>query len=301
VPRLLKDLKINDVSSVDRGAGEGVKILLMKRDDSADPDESVSNQTLLDLTGLLRKSINAEMKAMTAPTAEQITKQINDAVGAAMKDTNDKIAKMQSEADALKAENAFLKLSPKHQAFAKDFSAEDKKKFADKSDADRDDDCEKAAKAAETKLDPELKKRLDKADENEKILKGLVEKNEIAEFAKRAREIGLPEDKGEVLRKAQKGDVAAFKEMEDIFKQMNTAMREAQRSGKIFTEFGTSVNKGGTTALDQLTVKASELRKADSKLSPQQAFAKVCEDPENSELVKREKEERYKSIGAVVA
>jgi hypothetical protein len=37
MPRILTKLKINEVSSVDRGAGEGVKIVLMKRDDSDDP------------------------------------------------------------------------------------------------------------------------------------------------------------------------------------------------------------------------------------------------------------------------
>ena len=31
--RLLRNLRINEVSAVDRGAGEGVKIVLMKRDD----------------------------------------------------------------------------------------------------------------------------------------------------------------------------------------------------------------------------------------------------------------------------
>jgi hypothetical protein len=33
MPRLLKELQIFDVSSVDRGAGEGVKVMLMKRDE----------------------------------------------------------------------------------------------------------------------------------------------------------------------------------------------------------------------------------------------------------------------------
>jgi len=36
--RLLRNLRINEVSAVDRGAGEGVKIVLMKRDDEPPPD-----------------------------------------------------------------------------------------------------------------------------------------------------------------------------------------------------------------------------------------------------------------------
>jgi hypothetical protein len=31
MPRLIKDLQINDVSSVDRGAGHGVRVMLLKR------------------------------------------------------------------------------------------------------------------------------------------------------------------------------------------------------------------------------------------------------------------------------
>lgn len=38
MPRLLKDLKITEVSSVDRGAGRGVKVVLMKRDDDSEEE-----------------------------------------------------------------------------------------------------------------------------------------------------------------------------------------------------------------------------------------------------------------------
>src|SRR5512143_1650857 len=48
MPRLLKDLMIDDVSSVDRGAGVGVKVLLMKRDDTADYDKREFSQAARD-------------------------------------------------------------------------------------------------------------------------------------------------------------------------------------------------------------------------------------------------------------
>jgi hypothetical protein len=66
MPTLLKDLRINEVSSVDRGAGEGVKIMLMKRDFSADerraaadsgaalPDGSFPIKTVGDLENAVR-------------------------------------------------------------------------------------------------------------------------------------------------------------------------------------------------------------------------------------------------------
>lgn len=40
MPSILRNLKILEVSSVDRGAGEGVKVVLMKRDDVAKHTES---------------------------------------------------------------------------------------------------------------------------------------------------------------------------------------------------------------------------------------------------------------------
>jgi hypothetical protein len=41
-PKILRRLRINEVSSVDRGAGEGVKIVLMKRD----PSSSISRTAM---------------------------------------------------------------------------------------------------------------------------------------------------------------------------------------------------------------------------------------------------------------
>lgn len=66
MPTLLKDLRIDEVSSVDRGAGEGVKIMLMKREFSADqrraaaasgdalPDGSFPIKTVGDLENAVR-------------------------------------------------------------------------------------------------------------------------------------------------------------------------------------------------------------------------------------------------------
>lgn len=66
MPTLLKDLKISEISSVDRGAGEGVKVMLYKREFSADerraaadagdalPDGSFPIKTVGDLENAVR-------------------------------------------------------------------------------------------------------------------------------------------------------------------------------------------------------------------------------------------------------
>lgn len=423
MPRLLKDLRINDVSSVDRGAGEGVRVMLLKRldsdvdeylkrtfsDDKRDelassgkalPDGSfpIENKgdlgnairaigrakdpakakahikaraktlgatdmlpdswdkrgdNVIDMTGLLRKegavdfdtanqtqesaeaandlmcelneaicalscSVNSIMcdeevsdkaaavadsfeqfkthlsgltaesteKAMTTPTAEQITKQITDAVAAAMTSATAEIAK-------LKEENTFLKLDAAEQDFCKAMSAEDKAKFAAKAKADRGKDMEDAKKAAVIQLPPEIAKRLADADADRVVLKALQEKDEIATFQKKATDLGLPADKGELIRKAWKGDAAAQGEMEALIKQTNAALEAARKAGGVFKEFGTLQGVAGK-AYDQLIAKARDYQKTEAGkgMTESQAFAKVYELPENKDLAAQEKDER---------
>ena len=135
-----------------------------------------------------------------------------------MKDATDRITKSEAEASALRDQVAFLSMPVAHQEFAKAFPPEDKKKFADKKTEDREEEMESAKKAAAIKIDPAIAKRLAEADEDRKILKALQLKDEQITFAKRAVELGLPEDKGEVLRKAHHGDVEAMRAVEDMIK-----------------------------------------------------------------------------------
>src|SRR5882672_4858945 len=334
MPRLLKDLMIGEVSSVDRGAGHGVKVMLMKRetvkkkplafnigaeDDNSDnvidfrqlkkdfrKDGAVDFDTTLEVqesseaaNGLMTElneaicalscSVNSIMwddevtdksasvaesfqqfksyleglkpsdmeKAMTP---EQITKQITDAVAASMKDTTDKIQKLEDE-------NTFLKMSPAEQEFCKAMTPEQKKAFAAKSKADKDKDMDDAKKALEVKIDPELKKRLDQADANEVLLKGLLSERDTAAFVKRATDAGLPAEMGETLRKAYGGDKEASAAIEKKFTELTAALKAAQKTGQIFSEFGS--HQGGSAggkAYDALMAKASELRKTEKDL-----------------------------------
>ena len=287
MPRLLKDLQINDVSSVDRGAGRGVKVMLMKRDDEP---EAPTPDNVIDMTGLIGKK-------ETDMSAEQIKKVIDDAVSAAMKDATDRITKAETENADLKDQITFMAMPVEKQEFCKNMSKDDKKKFAAKSKDDQDNDMDEAQKAAAVKIDPTIAKRLAEADEDRKILKALQLKDEQVTFEKRAVELGLPKDKGEVLRKAHHGDGESMRAVEEMIKSMNEALNAAQKDGQIFKEFGSQQQATGSTALDQLQAKARDLRKSEKGLSEQQAFAKVYGDPENAELVRMEKSERYKAAG----
>lgn len=365
MPRLLKDLQINDVSSVDRGAGRGVKVLLMKRDDESATDNVIDMRGLIGKTKfaapevLNKEAVDFDTAQENKEVAEdargfmdevqeaicalncsvcsilcdddvadkaaaigesfdqfksyiaglspenmekamnaEVKKAIDEAVSVALKDTAELLTKAQAEVAKLQDENAMLKLSADEQEFIKAMSPEDKKKFAEKAKADREKDMEKAKKAAESTLDPEIKKRLDRAEANEALLKSLVDKDERASFAKRATDIGLSADDGEMLRKAAKGDDASFSALEKRIGELNKALHASQKAGGIFKEFGSANSQSGSSAIDALNAKAAELRKADPKLSEAQAFAKAYNDPANKDLAAQEKQERNKAIGA---
>lgn len=131
-----------------------------------------------------------------------------------------------------------------------------------------------------------------------KRLGALEEIQARADFAKRARDIGLTEAQGEMLLKAHRGDPEALKQMEATIKALN----EQTKQSDVFKEFGTRhESNGGATAYDQLVAKASEIRKVDPKLTAEQAFDKAISDPANRELVVLEKQERDRRISRVSA
>jgi cation transport regulator ChaB len=227
-----------------------------------------------------------------AMTNDEIKKHVDDAVAAALKVHGEKIEKLEADNKALADENAVLKMSDRHKAFHDGLdSQEAKDKFKAMSPEERDAACNKAKKS----LDPEIQKRLDDAEQDRKALMALVEKDERATYAKRAEAAGMKD--GEVLRKAYKGDPSALQEIEREYAELHKALDEARKSGMIFKEFGSRIEKSGSTAMDELNAKAAEVRKSDPKLSQQQAFAKVYNDPENRDLVERNKREENSKKG----
>lgn len=96
--RLIKDLQINDVSSVDRGAGRGVRVLLMKRDDHNNEnkmnaitkmlnDVSETNDQIKKLVAAQRKTnpkLNDSMAidlVMTSPEGRALRKREKERLG----------------------------------------------------------------------------------------------------------------------------------------------------------------------------------------------------------------------------
>ncbi len=113
-------------------------------------------------------------------------------------------------------------------------------------------------------------------------LKKRRDADEERAFAKRATDAGLAEDMGTTLRKAYAGDPAAQKALENQI----MALRNQADTGGVFSEIGKASHKSGT-AEGELWAKADELRKAETKLTREQAFSKVYSDKANADIVKR--------------
>ena len=209
------------------------------------------------------------------------------------------IAPLTATIDTLKAENTVLKMSDKHKAHHATLSGDAKDKFAAMSPEERDSAMEKTKKAAE--LPPEITKALEIASTATanaatlaKRVDVLEDEKQLVVYNKRAIEMGLPESDGAILMKAAKGDPAAVKEAFEKMAKVGQALKAQAEAGGLFIEFG----KGGSAttgdAYGELTAKADELRKTEKKLTPEQAFAKVYQDPSNREIVARYKREDMK-------
>ncbi len=320
MPRRLKNLRISEVSTVDRGAGEGVRILLMKRAGSKLTAEQALHESiqsiLADATVIDKSAAVAETVAeynefiakddpMPLPkTEEEMNKLIADAVAKGIKDATPTLLKAATdETDKLKAEMALLKMSEPHKVFmdkAK-LSDEIKKSFIGMDGAARDtfikanplplDPATEIEKAIAKALDPvlaqnaELKKKVD-SHENAVA---------IESFKKRAVAAGLKEEDGETMRKAYSGDAAAQTALEKRFDEVKKAADEAIRVGRVFGEFGTTKAVAGSPQA-ALEAKADELRKADPKLTKDQAYTKAFAD--NPDLAQQVRADELKKIAA---
>lgn len=246
-------------------------------------------------------------------TPEQIQKAIADGITAATgtltKSLNDSAAIIAKQGEQL----SLLSMSKEHQDYAAQIEdAIVKKSFFEAAD--------EAARAAVIKAFPpkkkappfggkkddgedgsDIDKAIAKALENSPIIVELRKENTdlkkrlgettdaaaVAEFAKKARDLGLPEAHGEVMRKAYSGDAAAMTKHEEMIKGLVTQ----GATSALFKEFGGTGDANGATAYELIKSKAADMQKAHPKLSIHQARDRVMSDPMNKELVAQHRTE----------
>lgn len=313
MPNKLTNLKIREVSSVDRGAGKGVKVMLRKKDPTF-------GEHMLAATDALHKSVvsilkhepgNNDLLAATFNQFQDHLAEVTQAAGGAVdkkrEESNMDIAVLKkalgladtaTEADVTKAladqathmtkmsaelELVKANLTPDELAFHNGLKDDETKKdFRAKNHQDRTVQMEKRDELPES-----IRKIITEAEETKKQLAKLMEQQDLAEFAKKAQEIGLPSSEAITLKKAYAGDAEAVTKLLTLVK----AAKAQIDTGKLFEEFGGSGEHTNGTAMEELKAKADTLRKATPSLTADQAFAKVYEDPANKGLVEKERRE----------
>ena len=186
------------------------------------------------------------------------------------------IAKKDAELAIAKA-----KMSAEEKAHHDSLESDDaKEKFRSMSSEER---ASRMKKRVE-ELHPDVRKALDENETLRKQVAALVAKDELETFKKRAQEIGVPVDKADTLMKASHGDKSAI---EEVFAMMKTVTAALDGSA-VFKEFGSNQSVQGDE-VDVIKAKAAELRKADPKLSEEQAFAKAYADPANRKIAAAER------------
>lgn len=222
----------------------------------------------------LKKALGLADTATEAEVTTAITKAL-----AAVKTSADALAKATTDLAIAKA--AMSDDEKAHHDGLKDDDA--KEKFRAMSSSER-----KAKMAKRDDLPEHIRKALADADDMRKRLAALEDKDATEVISKRLADIGIASEHVDTVKKAYTGDKGAVDKLIDLVK---AAYAQVKAAG-LFKELGDGRNGSGTTtAYDELVAKADELRKKDTSLTKEQAFAKVYADPANAEIAKRERSE----------
>lgn len=224
---------------------------------------------------------------------------------------------------------AIVKMSPEHRAYAEAAGAvlpeggidafaklkpEERDAFikakAPPMAEDDDPDCAKALRAGTAFKTPEgvvvLKSKV--GDEvfavmkaqnarTVKLAEDLAKRDEadaIADFAKRATDVGFGAEFGPTLRKAYTGDRAAQTEVENRI----VALQKQVAEGELFGNFGSNRGPAEGSASAEFAAKVAEVKKAKPSLTEQQAYAEAYSDRANRDVVKRMKAELQEAAAA---
>lgn len=312
MPRQLTNLRIDEVSSVDKGAGHGVKVLLMKRQQpEAHPDDVAHKALTLAIGSIMAdggkaedfvecfKQFHSYLKGDEPKETEMTPDEINKLVAEAVAKALEEAEKKKKPATPANAPSSAGTVGGKQGAPDTqddgDSAADDASKSL--SDAAAKELLDKLGikleknepKKVEKAADTEIAKRDEKIVSLEKHVAALVEKEQKIEFGKRAVSIGLTEADGDHIRKAYLGDVKSLDFLCDTIAKLN---KQVEKAG-LFGEVGS----GGGAAADAhsaLLAKAAEIAKSaaatDKPLTEAQAYVKALAT--YPDLAKQEKAER---------
>jgi hypothetical protein len=328
MPKKLTRLRIDEVSSVDRGAGEGVKVMLMKRNTdgknigkffadlfrrtpTVDIGQEVNKavgalatslSTIGDDPELIGKTFEQFQDHLTGVMEKaQTTGSVVDKRGESDMDLVQLkkalgLADSATEADvtaAIAKNNETVAKLAQELEIAKANMSNDEHQFHDTL---KDEEAKKSFRA---KTVAARKDQMNQRDDVPDYIKKILKRNEELEQRIAVVEGGSQleamtkraTDIGLPDTEGQTIMKARGGDKEAVIKleEIIKALHAQVKAAGLFTERGDNRGGGARTAYDEIVAKAEELRKIEKTLTPAQAFEKVYTDPANVELARRER------------
>jgi len=272
--KILRNFVLTEISGVDRPAQPTAKMTIMKRADILGDNQQDHKETNMAVVAKTVEELSADIEKMTE-TVNELTKKLADAEVA--KAEVELLAKMSDE-----EKTYFAKMDDKAKADWAKASEKDKKKTMD--DLKKNDEtivvgAETISKSVVGAAQFEVFKRL--ADAEARIAKA-EQAAEIATLEKRAAEEfanlpGTDSEKALLLKALSTVDKSVAEYAESVFKAANEANSFA------FQTVGVKKALDENDPETKLEKRAEEIRKADTRLTKEQALVKAYE--ENPELV----------------
>jgi len=274
----LKNLKVMEISLVDRPANPGATALLFKRLET----DSVT-VTLDELMGAVTKALDEKLSGLQKSLddrlgpLEQAMKGMGAGYGGDDKEMEDKGGKKKKEAEAKK---------PADDAKAK------KSEDGNLEKADIEDMIAKAVEDVAKAKDAEIAKLSETVTQLQKGIEKRDEKLEMAEYVQKAQAL-LPNLEGTAEQKAQmllSIDKMADESQRKYFMDILTAKNNVNE--KLFSEVGSSALVSKQTVEDELDKLAKAYQEKDSKLSYHEAYDLALKSEKGKALYKQDYDER---------
>jgi hypothetical protein len=288
MPRILHKLRIDEISHVDRGAGEGVKVVLMKRDNDAPPQGSV------------REKLQFLIEQLRRGYPDMPVRQARAEAWNALSD-DEQVEILREERQMNKLDNSTLfddwyrQLTPEQrQEYQRRQRAIDAE-MADEGTSSRDSEGHGGGQFNGRPKSPNIAPNAPKAPTFAKgdTLQSIAKEFGIAALAQHITEDGARGISADEFTDLVRADAEARgTTFEKAFCGTDKAAISLRAAHKRCRDEGWGLVARKSSALVELEVKARELCEANPKLSKAQAFAKVYEDPRNRELARRERAER---------
>lgn len=278
MPQKLTDMIIDEISLVDDGANQHADVVIVKAKSA--PEGRTGSEGISDDID----TASADQLKEFQMDMENLAKALEDAeakLETLEKRTSDAEAALADATEVIKAKEAEIEELQKGMAYKGDKMDAEKGKAKAAKNADGDEDDEDEDKKVMKSLPESIKKRLEdfekRAAEAEVALAKMRDEKDTADAIAKAKTLnfGKAEEIGPLLMRVTKGSTTAAdaETLERLFK----AAGEQSKVTHLFRSVGSDTAVDGDPEV-LMKAKAEEIRKANTSMTFEQAYAKAMEE-----------------------